>query len=548
MDRSEQGINHHENKERLETPKITVIFDGGSRARINHELRAIRKAIVDNEANDVIHASNENRPDLDDLDPSTTLVVALSSTIDFSYYEDSGFTVYPSSENLRRVSNKKNLYNKCRELGIPTALTFSLPETAYSDGANKRRILRLNQALTGTVVKPENTFSSNRTLLRAMYPNENPEDIDNYVTDGKAGENVDYVIQKKLGEPVIKAWGAWPDQFFYRDETGIVKPCPPNIQRTCRLLCEEFDIRWGGLDFMVDENGTWLIIDINPPSGGRSLPKEYVDEFSDAMQENVESVVRGEKIPTRDQKIEVMIAAAGKSSRMQEVTGGNPKSLLELDNGKKVIDYSTETAQQMAQAEGFSGRTTIFAQEQHTHLFEEWRDERNLEGVDVVHPDESLFENPSSFNHTLACLPESSDLVVVTSADRINLLTDEQIEQLTELIRKSLQEDEVPYLVIGVRDDSSKHRYITDQNGTILEYHREQGGNSTTGIGIKKIAFSYNVAKITVTEARNSYEVVNRQMSAGSLGRLIVIDGDVKHYDVDTPEEWKKLVENDQLG
>lgn len=521
--------------------RLTLIFDSGERmSKISSE-RPLRSLLASQQENSIVQADNDHQPDLSQFDSTTTLVIAMSSTVDFDYYESQGFTIYPSSEKLRRASDKWALYEKCRELGIPTVLTFLLPPKAYKKAETQEKLDRLQAALQGAIVKPLNTFGPGRDTLEQIYPNV-VASFEAYSKDGENAANAEFVMQKEHQPPAIKAFGAWPDQFFYPDETGQVKKCPPNIQRTCRRLCEEFDVRWAGFDFLINDDGTWLIIDINPPSGGRAIPPQYEDDLAEAMQNNVQALLRKEPLRPQKQKIQMMVAAAGEGSRLQSMTEGLPKSLIDLGDGKTVLDFNMRSVQALADQDGFSGSVRLYTQPELGEFFQRWVATRQAEEVSVVFPDETLYEQNSSYNHALACLPPDTDLIVISPADRVAFLSASQLQEIAEEIQRALQEDEVPYVVVGVRDDSSKHRYVTDSTGRILNYVRESE-NPHTGMGVKKILFGCDVSKITVPAARNTYEVVNAQMRAGSLGRLIVLESEVQNFDVDTPADVVQVQE-----
>src|SRR5690606_9090598 len=102
------------------------------------------------------------------------------------------FTIYPSSEKLRRASDKWALYEKCRELGIPTVLTFLLPPKAYKKAETQEKLDRLQAALQGAIVKPLNTFGPGRDTLEQIYPNV-VASFEAYSKDGENAANAEFV-------------------------------------------------------------------------------------------------------------------------------------------------------------------------------------------------------------------------------------------------------------------------------------------------------------------------------------------------------------------
>lgn len=523
-------------KEKAISGRITIIFESGVKKINTHQTKVLREVIANDEEYNVVFANNENRPDLSKYDPASTLVFATTSRMDFDFYESQGFQVYPKSEMLSTVSDKWILYEKCRKLGIPTVLTFLLPKHAYEQVSTQAKVTTLTESVGGGIVKPRNTFGEIRGVVDQVYMDA-VKDYDKFVIDG-VPLDVEYVLQRKIDKPAMKVFGVWPDQFFYLDENDEIYECPPNIKRTCKLLCEEFDVNWGGFDFIVDENNVWRMIDINPPSGGRTLSESSRKKVHLSMRASIDRLMTGEYLSRNQQDIKIIVAAAGQGSRLAEETQGLPKSLLVVDGDKTVLDYSTDSAKALGHYPGFDPKILLMTKPEDHDDFSHWiSNSQNEDSVELVHPDDNLFKSASSYNHVLASLPENSDLAMILAADRISFLSVVQQEQLTQSVREALQEDEVPYVVVGFIDPDSKHRYITDQNGTILEYHREKD-NPHTGVGVKKIAFAFNAAKTTVTSAKNTYEVVTSQMAAGSLGRLILLDGNVdKAFDVDTPED-----------
>jgi len=479
----------NQREETEQSKPITIIFDFGQRSHNYGSDKPLRQALANHPNTTVIEADQRHKPNLENLDPKSTLVIACTSTIDFDFYRNAGLTVYPNPESLTHVSDKFTLYETCRKYNIPTVLTFRLPGQSLDDNQITGKLTRLEEAINTGIVKPKNTFGSGRDVLKQIYLGvrktfgDYKADRDKLSSTQPNEEKADFVLQKELPGLAMKVFGAWPDHFFYLDEDNLVKECAPNIKRTCKLLFELYNIRFGGLDFMVNDDGVWLMIDVNPPSGGREIPEPEQLKLIPTMREHAQALLNNVPLILPEQNVVIQVAAAGKGSRLAELTGGTlPKSLLPVTSEKTVLDYSLLLAQSLANQDGFDPQVRLMVLDKERIAFSEWLDKRELEEkIDLVVPDQNQISRDTSFNHLIASLPETSDLVLTIAADRINTLSPEQIAKITKEVHHALVIEQQPYVVVGIEDSSSKHRYQLDPNGRILKYMR--GG--TEGIGIK---------------------------------------------------------------
>lgn len=538
-------------KSMSEVPKIYVDRGARSERSLNDNSKPIRKAFLTCPGVQVVESTQK----FDGSHPPT-LVYLISQTEHPGQYEQQGLTVYPSSELVEKTSNKQGLHNYLRGEHIPTPPTLHMPYEWLSDDRSLHPMHKIAQAMK-YILKPKHTFTDRRA---AELPKHYPDYLSDrsQILEDEKPYQTEMILQPNKGK-VVKVFGCLPSLFFYEDEAGNVIECPPNIKRTCQKIFEDFDMPFGGIDFVTENNVLWQVIDVNPTTGGRTLPSEFESQFEQTMHQHILDLVsHKKKSKTKHEDIQVVVAAGGESSRMTGITAG-PKALLQL-GGQRILDYSLHMPKALAESHGFHQTTEIVVQPKHEANFREWQNQSShSQHVDLI--PSPVKENKSSYTDVIYTQPESgTNLVVQFAADRIYLdIPDEELKKLAEQLRQALAVEHLPFVIVGIRDDSSKYLYEVDtRTHTIVSVFTKEELDSGTAkrkfsegvtqlLGIKKICYGWNMAKVTVIKARNTTEMTRMMLDGGCPGKMILLP-EAKVVDIDEPVDYeaaKKLMESE---
>lgn len=471
-------------------------------------------------------------------DPEQTIIIAGSSTVDIKAYEKGGFRVYPSSWQLEQTADKLELYDWCRREGILTPLTLPLPNRYLNQNPQYPQNLGRLRDTIGGIVKVRQSYGEARTICSHIY--REPEGVWQIIREHVAEAGVDLVFQKEIHGSTYKAYGCLPNFFYYVDPENQreVKPCPPTIRRMCKLILESFDLKFGGLDFMV-KDGLWYFIDLNPTGGGRAVPEKEWGGFKQAMRRNLTEIIQGKEKGKKDSLIQTLIYVSGRNTRLEGIAGETPKSLLSLPDKETLLDKVMSVASGFVDNPHFASSVTILHRPEKRDFFEDWRGRSRMKDqIRIITPGEGATEPyESSVTQIFASLPEQTDLVLAFPGDRIVDVSPETLTYVAEDVYNALTEENYPFVIIGVPTEGSKYQYVTDKKGMIVKCAR---GDVDGGIKLRKLGFAFNAAKMPLTHARNFQEIINQLTEANCYGKLILVDSNV-FFDVDTPEDWEEV-------
>lgn len=476
---------------------------------------------------------------LSQSDPQHDVVFAFSLTTNFQEIADKGFRMYPTFEQIIAAADKLNLYDYCRRENIITPLTFPIPNTFLSllkDDKNVRKLQTLYHALRNGIIKPRLAVGQARENTDHVY---DPIAAKwNTILTHARESGIDFVMQEKIQGPIRKVYG-YPGYFYYEtlgNDHRDAKPVPPSIARMCQTVLTDFGLHWGGLDFIEDSDGIWHLFDINTTAVGRSIPSDKTTEFNSRMQPLIEGVMRGEKPVPLDQKLKIVITAAGQNKRLKLLLRDKPKTLVELPDKSVVLDHVMKLTRSFQNKAHTSESIDILCRQDQLPSFEDWRRKTttSLHSNLVTVNDQLIPSNHSSINDVFSALPDNQ-YVLMLSGDKIVEYPKEVLEQCSKDVYHALTDEKAPFVIIGIPSkNKSVYQYKVDSNGRILECKR---GEISNGINVRKVGFAFNTGKLPITDSSNTQNIAVELSKRGVLGKLIMLPKPSWVGDLDTEDD-----------
>lgn len=482
-------------------------------------------------------------------DPVYDVVFAFSLTMDFDALIKNKYRIYPTLEQIVGTADKMNLHDYCRREGIPTPITFPIPNillTGMLDDSIVRKLQLLNRNIPGgALIKPRLAIGKAREITSHVY---DPIGLKwNEILEHSKAAGVDFVLQGKINGPIRKVYG-FEGHFYYEtlgNDHRDPKPLPQSIARLCQTILRDFGLHWGAFDFIEDSDGVWWLFDINTTAVGRSIPPDKLFQFQYEMKAKIDSVMKGERPKELDQRLKIIIAAAGQNKRLKDTLESTPKSLVTLPDGTTVLDRVGNIARNFQSNSHMDPQFDILCSKENTHLFSQWRDKIKVpDSINLIHPDdEKIPVAHSSVNDIFSVLP-NNQYVLMLSGDRIVEYPPGILEQCGEIVYHALNVEKAPYVVIGIPSrDETVYQYKTDSTGRILECKR---GKIEDGINIHKIGFAFNTGKLPLVQSNNTQDIVVALSRRGCFGKLILLPEPLWSGDLDTPSDLIKFREHFQ--
>lgn len=428
--------------------------------------------------------------------------------------EDADFLVYPTKEKLTGCSDKLELFRFCQKYNIPSPWTALLSETELN--------LR---SLEDVVVKSRHALGERVAIISPSR-----EEIQSLRQKGSQA----YVVQNRIRGNVVKSYGCLTTDFLYVStfSDGIEpKKCPPNISKLCRFLLDKFGLAYSGFDFIIQDN-TWYLIDINPTSGWKRMPFEFISQITGEVFRNLEKPFLLEK-GSRGPKMQLVILAGGNGERLESVTNGLPKPLVNIA-GKPILVRLLDSLNELRGSEVLNPRPALVIKKQDEKLFRQFDESADLDLiVPFYSPEADKGSKMDSLLYSMSDLFD--DFLVVISGD--NLFDTRQITpQVLIEVRQSLEK--YPFVVVGVETDLTEKRYLLNEADEIIGVQRSS--NQIPGWrAIGRLFYAIDAARFPCGGCKTFTDVLIKLTKLGCKGKAVLLPPSY-YFNINTPQDLEE--------